>query len=181
MSEVAAPAAHLRRRSAADAATSVGVVFAAAASLAVFGPGARGAVTAFFVGVLVVLARIDVERRILPNRIVLPSAALVLAAQVGFFPERAVEWLLAALLAFALFGVVYLVYPSGIGLGDVKLMLLLGAGLGYAVFYALLAGSLLVLPAALFLLAREGAAARKRALPFGPFLAAGAALVAFFG
>ena len=181
MTEVATPpVAASRRRAAADAATSAAVVLAAAASLAVFGAGARAAVTAFFLGALIVLARIDVERKILPNRIVLPAAALVAASQLAFFPGQAVEWVLAPVLAFGLFLVVYLVYPSGIGLGDVKLMLLLGAGLGYAVFSALLAGSLLMLPAALFLLARDGAEARKRALPFGPFLAAGAVLIAFF-
>lgn len=182
MSEAAAsPIPQTRRRTAADAATSAGVVLAGAASLAMFGPGARAAVTAFFVGVLVVLSRIDIDHRILPNRIVLPSAAIVFAAQTAFFPEHAVEWLLAPVLAFALFLLVYLVYPNGIGLGDVKLMLLLGAGLGYAVFSALLAGSLLILPVAMFLLARQGAAARKQALPFGPFLAGGAALIVFLG
>ena len=144
-----------------------------------FGIGARGVIAAFFVSVLTVLSRIDLERHILPNKIVLPAAAVVLAAQVAFFPDRALEWVLASLgAALALF-LPLLVYPSGMGMGDVKLALLLGAGLGQAVVSGLVVGFVLVLPVALFLLVRGGAAARKTMIPFGPFLAAGA-IVALF-
>jgi len=66
-----------------------------------------------------------------------------------------------------------LAYPRGMGLGDVKLAatmgLFLGRDVGPAILVALLAGSL----AGLAMIARDGAAARKRAIPFGPFLALG--------
>ena len=152
-----------------------------AASLAERGLGAEGLVTAFFLAVLAVLAAIDLERRVVPDRIVLPAAAIVLAGQLAFAPDRWLEWLLAPLVAFAVLFVPLLVRPSGIGFGDVKLMLLLGAALGFAVLDALLVGFLLVVPVALFLLAGEGRRARTRAIPLGPFLAAGAAVAILLG
>ena len=66
-------------------------------------------------------------------------------------------------------------------MGDVKLALLLGAALGYAVLPPLTLGFLLMLPVALYMLVREGAAGRKRYLPLGPFLAAGAIVVLLSG
>ena len=151
------------------------------ASLAAFGLTPRAAVAAFFVSVLTVLARIDLRERILPNRIVVPAAAVVAAAQCAFFPERAVEWLGAAALASLVLLLPLLVYPSGMGMGDVKLGLLLGAGLGLPVVTAIMIGFVLVVPVALFLIVRGGFAARKAAIPFGPFLAAGAVIVLFGG
>ncbi len=151
----------------------------ALAAFAQFGVGARGAVAAFFVSVLAVLSRIDLERHILPNRIVVPAAAVVLAAQVAFFPDRAPEWVVASLGAALLLFLPLLVYPSGMGMGDVKLALLLGAALGQAVVSALILGFLFIGPVALFLLIRGGAAARKTAIPFGPFLSAGAVVTLF--
>jgi len=165
----------------ADAVTATAAGCLAAASFAQLGLGARGVIAAFTLAVLVVLARIDLERRVLPDRIVLPAAAAVLAAQLALFPDRWLEWLLAPLVAFALLFVPLVVRPSGIGFGDVKLMLLLGASLGFAVLDALLLGFLLVVPAALFLLVRDGPKARTRAIPLGPFLAAGAAVATFLG
>jgi leader peptidase (prepilin peptidase) / N-methyltransferase len=163
--------------------TATGVVAGClvVASFAHFGLGARGLVSAFFLAVLVILARIDLERRILPDRIVLPAAAAVLVAQLVLFPDRALEWILAPLAAFAILFVPLLVRPNGIGFGDVKLMLLLGAALGFAVLDALLIGFLLVVPVALFLLFRDGATARTRAIPLGPFLVGGAVLALFLG
>src|SRR5215217_5163940 len=58
-------------------------------------------VEVFFIGVLVVLSVIDIRTRRLPNRILLPAAAVVFAAQLALEPERALEWSLAALGAFA--------------------------------------------------------------------------------
>jgi leader peptidase (prepilin peptidase)/N-methyltransferase len=153
----------------------------AASSLVVFGVGARGFVTAFFVTVLVVLARIDFKRRILPNIIVLPAAGIVASAQIAFFPDRALEWIGASVGAAIVLLVPLLVYPKGMGMGDVKLGLLLGAGLGGSVFSAIVLGFVLVFPFALLVIARGGLAARKTALPFGPFLAAGAIIVVFAG
>ena len=63
------------------------------------------------------------------------------------------------------------------GMGDVKLGLLIGASLGWSAIVALLVGFLLTFPVALVLLVRSGLAARKATMPFGPFLALGALLV----
>jgi leader peptidase (prepilin peptidase) / N-methyltransferase len=126
------------------------------------------------VSVLAVLSAIDIERRILPNRIVLPSFAIVLVAQVALFPDQAFEWIGAAFGAGLLLLLAALLKPGGVGMGDVKLSLLLGAGLGKGVLTALAAGLFAIWPVALYLYARHGRAAGKIALPFGPFLAFGA-------
>jgi leader peptidase (prepilin peptidase) / N-methyltransferase len=163
----------------ANAATAVVAGCLAVAALAHFGVEPRGVVAAFFVSILAVLSRIDFERHILPNRIVLPAAAAVLVTQIAFFPDRALEWTIASLGAALFLFLPLLVYPSGMGMGDVKLALLLGAALGQAVVTALVLGFLFVVPVALFLLVRGGAAARKTAIPFGPFLAAGSVVALF--
>jgi leader peptidase (prepilin peptidase) / N-methyltransferase len=152
-----------------------------AASLVRFGPTPRGLVAAFLASVLVVLSSIDIEHRILPNRIVLPSAALLLVAQTAFFPDRTLEWGLSALGAALLLLLPFLVRPGGIGMGDVKLGLVLGAGLGKDVLPALLLGFCAVIPIALVLVARSGRNGLKATVPLGPFLALGALVVLFSG
>jgi leader peptidase (prepilin peptidase) / N-methyltransferase len=135
--------------------------------------GAYGAVA------LVVLAAVDIERGLIPNRIVLPSFGLVLLAQLVVRPERASEWVLAALLAAFVLLVPNLIRPAWMGMGDVKLALLIGALLGWGAFGALLIAFLCTFPVALVLVLRGGSAARKSAIPFGPFLALGALIVLF--
>ena len=154
-----------------------GAFFAAALTAAVlvrYGLGAPGLIGAFTAAVLIVLSVIDFDSYRLPNRIVLPSAALVLAARLASTPEHWKAWIGASLGAFACFLVLALIYPAGLGMGDVKLALLLGAALGGAVVPALLVGTLAAGVAGLVVLARQGLGARRRALPFGPFLAFGA-------
>ncbi len=154
-----------------------GASFAVALAVAVlirYGLGAAGLIAAFTAAVLVVLSVIDFDSHRLPNRIVLPSAALVLVARLASAPENWQAWIGASLGAFACFLVIALVYPAGLGMGDVKLALLLGAALGGAVLPALLVGTLAAGVAGLVVLAREGLGARRRALPFGPFLGFGA-------
>jgi leader peptidase (prepilin peptidase) / N-methyltransferase len=146
-----------------------------------FGFSARAFVAAFFVSVLVVLSAIDFERRILPDVIVLPATAIVLAAQVVLFPDRSVEWVAAALGASLFLFLAVLAYPKGMGMGDVKLALLLGAALGNTVVVGLMAGMLAALVPGVVLIARHGAAGRKVAIPFGPFLAFGAVVALFWG
>ena len=144
-----------------------------------FGLTAHGAVAAFVSGVLVVLAAIDIERRILPNRIVLPATAIVLVVQVTAFPERAAEWVIASAGAAVFLFAVRALNPAGLGLGDVKLALLLGAALGAAVVPALAIGALAAGFVGVVLIARYGSTALKTSLPFGPFLAAGALITLF--
>lgn len=162
-------------------AVELGTAALVAACFLGFGLTADAFLAAFFVSVLVVLSAIDVERRILPDKIVLPSAAVVLAAQVALHPGQAVEWVAASLGASLFLFLALLAYPRGMGMGDVKLCLLLGAMLGWNVAVALMLGMLAALVPAVVLLARHGAAARKMGIPFGPFLALGAVVALFAG
>jgi leader peptidase (prepilin peptidase)/N-methyltransferase len=152
-----------------------------AASVLRFGFTGRAFVAAFFVTVLVALSAIDAERRILPDVIVLPAAALVLAAHVTLFPDRALEWVLASLGAALFLFLALLAYPRGMGLGDVKLALLLGAALGVHVTVGLMLGMLAAMVVGVVLLVRHGSAARKMRIPFGPFLAFGSVVALFWG
>jgi leader peptidase (prepilin peptidase)/N-methyltransferase len=134
---------------------------------------AHAVVLGFFAAVLIVLAVIDARTRLLPNRIVLPAAGIVLAAQIALSPDRWLEWVLAALGASLFLLAAALAYPGGLGMGDVKLALLLGAALGWSVAAALTIGLVAASVASIVLIAREGWAARKKAIPLGPFLALG--------
>ena len=158
------------------------VTAAAAGALALlafvrFGLTGEGVVVAATFAVLIVLSAIDLRERRLPNRIVLPSAAVALAAQSLVFPDRWLEWVVSSLLAALVLLVPAFINPAGIGMGDVKLALLLGAVLGADVVDAVLLGFIAIVPVAVVLFARHGQAARKATLPLGPFLAAGAVLV----
>lgn len=144
-----------------------------------FGLTAYGLIAAFFCAVLVVISAIDVEHRIVPNRIVLPAAAIVLAAQV--LREPSLEWPLAALGASGFLFLAALAHPKGMGMGDVKLALLLGAMLGTTVAVAMMTALVAALVPAVVLLALHGRAARKMAIPFAPFLAVGALVALFAG
>jgi leader peptidase (prepilin peptidase) / N-methyltransferase len=141
------------------------------ASVLAFGFSAEAAVASFFCAALVAVSVVDLERRIIPNRIVLPAAAVVLAAQTLLFPSP--EWALAAVGAALFLFLAALAYPAGMGMGDVKLALLLGAMLGRTVPVAMMIAMIAALVPAVVLLIRHGSAARKMGIPFGPFLAFG--------
>ncbi len=144
-----------------------------------FGLTFEAALAAFFCAVLVAVSAIDLEHRIVPNRIVIPAAAIMLVGQTVLHPS--VEWALGALGGSLFLLLAVLAYPKGMGMGDVKLALLLGAGLGRTVGVGLMAGMFAALVPSVFLLARHGTAARKQAIPFAPFLALGALLALFAG
>ena len=147
--------------------------------VAAFGITLEALVAASFCAVLVVISATDLEHRIIPNRVVVPAAAIVLTAQTALQPSP--EWALAAVGASGFLLLTALVYPAGMGMGDVKLALLMGAMLGRVVPVALMLGMLLALIPSIYLLARHGAAARKMGIPFGPFLALGSVLALFWG
>ena len=153
----------------------------AAGSFARFGLSAHALVGAILAVALVVLTAIDLDRRLLPDAIVLPTLGVVLILQIAFYPDHALEWVVAALAAALFFFIPLLVYPAGMGMGDVKLAALLGAALGKSVAAAILAALLAAAAVALFVLAREGLGARKKAIAFGPLLAFGGLLVLFLG
>jgi leader peptidase (prepilin peptidase) / N-methyltransferase len=142
-------------------------------------PLERALVAAFVAVALVVVSAIDIERGIIPNRIVIPAAGIVLVAQIAFFPGRGLESALAAILAALAFLVTHVLQRSWIGMGDVKLALLLGAALGWGVVGAVMLAFVCVFPVALLVLVRGGMAARKTTIPFGPFLSLGALIVLF--
>jgi leader peptidase (prepilin peptidase) / N-methyltransferase len=144
-----------------------------------FGLSAEAAIAAFFCSVLVAVSAIDLEHRIIPNRIVLPATVLVLVANT--MRDLSPEWALAALGGSGFLLAAALAYPAGMGMGDVKLALLMGAALGRTVSVALMAGMLAAMIPSLFLLARHGAKARKMGIPFGPFLAIGSVVALFWG
>ncbi|HJV29202.1 MAG TPA: prepilin peptidase [Gaiellaceae bacterium] len=160
-----------------------GVELATAALVAgcvlAFGVSWDALIASFFCAVLVVISAIDLEHKIIPNRIVVPAFVIVLAAQTLLHPSP--EWALAALGASSFLFAAAVVYPAGMGMGDVKLALLLGAMLGRVVPVGLMLGMLLALVPSVVLLARHGAAARKMGFPFGPFLALGSILALFWG
>jgi leader peptidase (prepilin peptidase)/N-methyltransferase len=144
-----------------------------------FGLTADAAVASFFCAALVAVSVTDFERHIIPNRIVLPAAALVLVAQTALHPSP--EWLIATFGAALFLFVAALAYPAGMGMGDVKLALLLGAMLGRTVPVAMMIGMISALVPSLFLLVKHGRAARKMAIPFGPLLALGGIVALFAG
>jgi leader peptidase (prepilin peptidase)/N-methyltransferase len=146
-----------------------------------FGATGHALVGAIFAAALVLLTAIDLDRRLLPDVIVLPALVVVLILQIAFYPQHTLEWVLAALGAALFFFIPIIVYPAGMGMGDVKLAALLGAALGKSVAAAIAVGLLAGGVFALVVLAREGLGARRKAIPFGPFLALGALLVFFLG
>jgi leader peptidase (prepilin peptidase)/N-methyltransferase len=158
------------------------VAFAlAAACFLHFGVTARAFVSALFVIALTVLSAIDIERGILPNRIVLPTTVVVLVLQFALFPHQWLEWVLATLGAGFFFLIAFLTYRAGLGLGDVKFALLLGAGLGKAVVLGIFLGMFAAGIAGFVLIARQGLEARKQTIPLGPFLALGAVISLLLG
>jgi leader peptidase (prepilin peptidase) / N-methyltransferase len=149
------------------------------ACFAVDGATAQAALAAGFCAVLVVLSVIDVNHRIVPNRIVVPAAGVVLVAHTAIDPSLA--WLAWALIAAGGLFLVVLAYPKGLGMGDVKLALLLGAMLGASVTVALMLGLFAALVPAAVLVSRHGSSARKMGVPLVPFLSLGAIVALFFG
>lgn len=144
-----------------------------------FGFDADALIAAFFCWILVVVTRTDLEHRLIPDRIVLPGGVVVLAART--IDDPSLGWLLASLGAGLVLFLIVLVYPRGMGFGDVKLAAFLGAGLGVSVVVALFIGFLAAFVPAVVLLARHGRAARKQAIPLGPFLALGGVVALFAG
>lgn len=150
-------------------------------ALALFGPSGRALGAVFLLCVVAALAVVDLEERRIPNRIVLPATAVVLAVQIALDPRGTPGLILISLASALFFCLPMLVSPRGMGMGDVKLAFFLGAALGQAVVLAIAVAVFASFLVALALLARNGAAARKSAIAFGPFLALGAAVAIFLG
>lgn len=150
-----------------------------AACVLAFGLSFYAMIASFFCCTLVAISAIDIEHRIVPDRIVLPATVVVLGAQM--VREPSIEWPLAALGAAGFLLLAAIVYPAGMGMGDVKLALLMGAMLGKVVAVALILGMIIAVIPGLYLMVRHGRAARKMGIPFAPFLALGSVIALFAG
>ena len=126
-----------------------------------------------FAAMLIAVAGIDLEHRIIPNKIVVPMAVFGIAATAAVRPDFLVEALIAGAAAFTFMFVIALVHPKGMGMGDVKLAGVMGVYLGLSVVPGLLLGFLTGSLVGVAILAKHGAAGRKRGVPFAPFLALG--------
>jgi leader peptidase (prepilin peptidase)/N-methyltransferase len=151
---------------------AVGVAFAATAIVLGDDP-AELALGLVLVAVLAAVTLTDLERRVIPNAILLAGAVIglgiVAATDPASLPERAAAAVGAGgfLLLFAL------IYPRGMGMGDVKLAAVMGLFLGASVVPALFVGIVLGALFGFGAMLRHGPGARKQAVPFGPFLAVG--------
>jgi leader peptidase (prepilin peptidase) / N-methyltransferase len=154
---------------------AVAVVVAAAALIHHDHP-AEIAIDLVFTTMLAIIALTDLERRIIPNKVLLVGAVLCIAIAAPTDPGSLPERFIAAAAAGGLLFLTALAYPKGMGLGDVKLAATMGLFLGRAMAPALLAGLLFGSVIGMALMVRHGAGARKMAIPFGPFLALGGVL-----
>lgn len=140
------------------------------------------AVDLVFVAMLVTVTAADLEHRIIPNQVLIAAVAVGLPLQAWARPDEWKEWLLAAAIGFSAMLLVALIYPRGMGMGDVKLAgvmgLFLGRSLGPAMMVAFLAGTIV----GVGVMMRKGIAeGRKTAVPFGPFMALGGIVAMFWG
>jgi leader peptidase (prepilin peptidase) / N-methyltransferase len=134
----------------------------------------------FFIAVMIVIAFIDWELMIIPNKIVLPAAVIGLAASIALDPDRWWVYLVAAVGAALFLFILALIWPGGMGMGDVKLALFMGAVLGTMVIAAMFLAFLLGAIVGLILIASK-LKGRKDAIPFGPYLALGSVLALLYG
>jgi leader peptidase (prepilin peptidase) / N-methyltransferase len=158
---------------------TLGTALLGGACGALFGFTLEAAAATLFCWLLVVITRTDLEHRLIPDLVVLPGAVAVLALRT--IDEPSVEWVLSALAAGLVLFLVVLAYPRGLGMGDVKLSALLGAGLGVSVVAAMFVGFFAAFVPAAILFVRHGREARKSAIPLGPFLALGGVVALFWG
>jgi leader peptidase (prepilin peptidase)/N-methyltransferase len=126
------------------------------------------------VAVLVPVALIDFDRRLIPNKITLPAAILAIAVGLALAPAQMPEQLIAGAAAGGFLLFFALAYPRGMGMGDVKLAAVLGLYLGRSVAVAVLVAVLAATVVGIGIMTRAGVKeGRKTAVPFGPFLALG--------
>ena len=135
-----------------------------------------------FVLLLVPITLIDLEHHIIPNVLTAIGAVAAFALVLAFQTDDLTEHIIAALAAGGFFLITALVYPAGMGMGDVKLAgvmgLFLGRAVAPAIFAALIAGTVV----GAVVIARFGAKdGRKKGIPFGPWLAFGSLVGLFWG
>ena len=134
-----------------------------------------------FCFVLVTITLTDLDLRIIPNKIVLAGAIAAVAIAALTVPETLDTRAISAAIAGGVMFLVALAYPRGMGMGDAKLVAMMGLFIGRAIAPATLIGFLLGAVVGIAMIVRQGAAARKSQIPFGPFLAAGGVIGLWFG
>lgn len=131
--------------------------------------------------VLVTITLTDLDLRIIPNKIVLAGSIVAVALAAATVPETLDTRAIAAAIAGGIMFLVALAYPRGMGMGDAKLVGMMGLFIGRAIAPATLIGFTLGAIVGIAMIARQGAEARKSAIPFGPFLAVGGIVGLWFG
>jgi prepilin signal peptidase PulO-like enzyme (type II secretory pathway) len=123
------------------------------------------------------VAATDLERRVIPNEVIVPATVVALVTRSIAAPGHAPVYVAATIAAFCIGFVVNLATRHGLGMGDVKLIAFIAAIAGPAVIGAVAVASLSIFPFAIGTVIRGGLSARKATLPFGPFLAFGALVI----
>jgi prepilin signal peptidase PulO-like enzyme (type II secretory pathway) len=159
--------------------TATGMLTSVVASFVHFGLTGYALVGAVFAPTLVLLAVIDAKHRLLPNTIVLPAIVAVGVIVAASAPGTFLGHLAVAAAAGGFFFAFAAFFPGALGMGDAKLVFLLGLALGGKTLGAIFIAFAALLVAAVYVIFKRGAAARKETIPFGPFLALGG-LAAFF-
>ncbi|MDQ3572922.1 MAG: prepilin peptidase [Actinomycetota bacterium] len=131
--------------------------------------------------VLVTITLTDLDRRIIPNKVVLAGAIAAIGIAVAGDLDSLDERAIAAAIAGGIMFLVALAYPRGMGMGDAKLVGMMGLFIGRAIAPAALIGFALGAIVGVAMIARQGSGARKQAIPFGPFLAVGGIVGLWFG
>jgi leader peptidase (prepilin peptidase)/N-methyltransferase len=132
--------------------------------------------------IVIPAALIDLEYRIIPNKITALGAVLAIGIGLALDPAGEPERLIAGLAAGGFLLLAALAYPGGMGMGDVKLAGVMGLFLGRAVAPAILIALLAGVLYGALVVSRKGAReGRKTAVPFGPFLAFGAVIAVYAG
>ena len=142
---------------------------------------ARLAPALLLTALIVPASVIDLRHRIIPNAINLPGAIVVYLTAVVAQPDRWLELLIGGLAAALFLGAAWMIYPAGMGLGDVKMTLMIGLALGRYAGVALFAAFAISLMPSIAVLVFKGPRGRKVSFPFGPFLAAGAMVALLYG
>ena len=134
-----------------------------------------------FAALLIACAGIDLQHHIIPNRLVAPGAVYAVAVAAVVMTNVLPELLIAGAGAFLFLLVAALAYPAGMGMGDVKLAGMLGLYLGLSVIPALFIGFLTGSVVGVGMMVSQGTGARKKGVPFGPFLAFGGVVALLAG
>jgi leader peptidase (prepilin peptidase)/N-methyltransferase len=157
-----------------------GILFAA--TITQLGVTAQGVLGCVLIGVLIPISIIDLKLRIIPNTLQLFAFCVGIVAFAAFDTASMPERLIAAAGAFGVFLLTSLLWPGGMGMGDVKLAGVMGLYLGVSVIPAIMIALLTGAVVGVMIMTRTGVReGRKLAVPFGPFLAFGAVCGLWFG